>query len=108
MFANGDSKDQAIILAARASGSPNELYAEPIDAAILSLLDDPEQARAGIEVLEHHSRFFVVLKLTFLTTYIDSKPSKCCVFKGGPAKVAHQCGCSQTVKEKISMRTTVI
>uniref|UniRef100_A0A8I7B7T4 Cation-transporting P-type ATPase N-terminal domain-containing protein n=1 Tax=Hordeum vulgare subsp. vulgare TaxID=112509 RepID=A0A8I7B7T4_HORVV len=49
---------------------------EPIDAAVLSLLDDPEQARAGIEVLEHHERFFVALKLMFLTTYIDSNGAK--------------------------------
>lgn len=83
LFANGVDKDQAIILAARASRSQHEFYIEPIDAAILSLLDDPEQARAGIEVLEHHARFFVALKLMFLTTYIDSNGSKCCVFKGG-------------------------
>jgi H+-transporting ATPase len=43
LFANGVGKDQAIILAARASRSQHELYIEPIDAAILSLLDDPEQ-----------------------------------------------------------------
>ncbi|KAM0926345.1 hypothetical protein ACQ4PT_003455 [Festuca glaucescens] len=72
-------------------------------SSILSLLDDPEQATAGIEVLECHSRIFVALKLMFLTTYIDSKGSKCCVFKGDPAKVAHQCGCSKAVKDKISM-----
>ncbi|KAI4995668.1 hypothetical protein ZWY2020_035571 [Hordeum vulgare] len=83
LFANGVDKDQAIILAARASRSQHEFYVEPIDAAVLSLLDDPEQARAGIEVLEHHERFFVALKLMFLTTYIDSNGAKCCVFKGG-------------------------
>uniref|UniRef100_A0A453J8C1 Uncharacterized protein n=1 Tax=Aegilops tauschii subsp. strangulata TaxID=200361 RepID=A0A453J8C1_AEGTS len=86
LFANSVDKDQAIILAARASRSQHEFCIESIDAAILSLLDDPEQARAGIEVLEHHARFFVALKLMFLTTYIDSNGSKCCVFKGDPAK----------------------
>ncbi|XP_066360486.1 plasma membrane ATPase-like isoform X2 [Miscanthus floridulus] len=104
MFADGVNKDRAIILAARASRSQQELYIEPIDAAILRLLDDPEQARFGVEVLEHHACFFVALKLMFQTTYIDeSNGSKCCVFKGDPAKVAHQCGCSKEVKEKISM-----
>ncbi|CAD6209136.1 unnamed protein product [Miscanthus lutarioriparius] len=104
MFADGVNKDRAIILAARASRSQHELYIEPIDAAILRLLDDPEQARFGVEVLEHHACFFVALKLMFQTTYIDeSNGSKCCVFKGDPAKVAHQCGCSKEVKEKISM-----
>jgi len=43
MFADGINKDRAIILAARASRSQHELYIEPIDAAILRLLDDPEQ-----------------------------------------------------------------
>ncbi|XP_066360490.1 ATPase 9, plasma membrane-type-like isoform X3 [Miscanthus floridulus] len=88
MFADGVNKDRAIILAARASRSQQELYIEPIDAAILRLLDDPEQARFGVEVLEHHACFFVALKLMFQTTYIDeSNGSKCCVFKGDPAKV---------------------
>jgi H+-transporting ATPase len=43
LFANGVGKDQAIILAARASRSQHELYIEPIDATILSLLDDPKR-----------------------------------------------------------------
>ncbi|ONL92666.1 ATPase 2 plasma membrane-type [Zea mays] len=60
MFADSVNKDHAIVLAARASRSQHELYIEPIDAAILSLLDDPEQ-------------------------------------------VAHHCGSSKEVKEKISM-----
>ncbi|KAK8447013.1 hypothetical protein SEVIR_9G578770v4 [Setaria viridis] len=103
LFADGVNKDRAIILAARASRSQHELYIEPFDAAIISLLDDPEQAWSGIQVLENHARFFVALKLMFLTTYIDDgNGSKCCVFKGDPAKVAHQCGCSKAVKEKIS------
>ncbi|OQU93441.1 hypothetical protein SORBI_3001G539400 [Sorghum bicolor] len=88
MFADGVSKDHAIILAARASRSQHELYIEPIDAAILRLLDDPEQARFGVQVLEHHACFFVALKLMFQTTYIDEgNGSKCCVFKGDPTKV---------------------
>uniref|UniRef100_A0A453J8I8 Uncharacterized protein n=1 Tax=Aegilops tauschii subsp. strangulata TaxID=200361 RepID=A0A453J8I8_AEGTS len=43
LFANSVDKDQAIILAARASRSQHEFCIESIDAAILSLLDDPEQ-----------------------------------------------------------------
>ncbi|KAK8447016.1 hypothetical protein SEVIR_9G578770v4 [Setaria viridis] len=83
LFADGVNKDRAIILAARASRSQHELYIEPFDAAIISLLDDPEQAWSGIQVLENHARFFVALKLMFLTTYIDDgNGSKCCVFKG--------------------------
>ncbi|ONL92665.1 ATPase 2 plasma membrane-type [Zea mays] len=87
MFADSVNKDHAIVLAARASRSQHELYIEPIDAAILSLLDDPEQARLGVQVLEHHASFFVALKLMFQTTYIDEgNRFKCCVFKGDPAK----------------------
>uniref|UniRef100_A0A0E0NT48 P-type ATPase A domain-containing protein n=1 Tax=Oryza rufipogon TaxID=4529 RepID=A0A0E0NT48_ORYRU len=116
LFAKGVNEDQAIVLASRASRSQHELYIEPIDPAILSLLDDPEQARAGVQVIEHHAHFFVSLKLMFLATYIDENGSKCCVFKGDPAnashlynihttekRVAHQCGCSKAVKERISM-----
>ncbi|KAL6645290.1 hypothetical protein ACP70R_016898 [Stipagrostis hirtigluma subsp. patula] len=103
LFSDAVNIDDAIILAARASRSQHELYIEPIDEGILSLLDDPEQARSGIQVLEHHARFFIALKLMFLTTYIDRNGFKCSVFKGDPAKVAHQCGCDKSVKEKISM-----
>uniref|UniRef100_A0A0D9VNE0 Uncharacterized protein n=1 Tax=Leersia perrieri TaxID=77586 RepID=A0A0D9VNE0_9ORYZ len=95
LFANSVNKDQAIVLASRASRSQQELHIEPIDAAILNLLDDPEQARAGVQVIEHHARFFVALKLMFLTTYIDENGSMC--------SVAHQCRCSKATKERISM-----
>ncbi|XP_052146029.1 ATPase 3, plasma membrane-type-like isoform X2 [Oryza glaberrima] len=44
LFAKGVNEDQAIVLASRASRSQHELYIEPIDPAILSLLDDPEQS----------------------------------------------------------------
>ncbi|EMS53625.1 Plasma membrane ATPase [Triticum urartu] len=42
-------------------------------------------ARTGIEVLEHHSRFFVALKLMFLTTYIDSNGPKWIINVAGKA-----------------------
>ena len=43
VYAEGIDKDTAILLAARASLAYNELCKEPIDAAILDLMDDPEQ-----------------------------------------------------------------
>lgn len=43
VYAEGIDKDRAILLAARASKAHNELYIEPIDAAILDLVDDPEK-----------------------------------------------------------------
>lgn len=43
VYAEGIDKNRAVLLAARASISHNNLYKEPIDAAILDLTDDPEQ-----------------------------------------------------------------
>ncbi|KAL5210642.1 hypothetical protein ABZP36_006265 [Zizania latifolia] len=74
LFGSGVNKGQAIILASRASRSQHELYLKLIDAAILSLLDDPEQ---------HRARFFVALKQMFLTTYIDENDYKCCPHRFG-------------------------
>ncbi|XP_062191332.1 plasma membrane ATPase 1-like [Phragmites australis] len=87
VYADGIDKDHAILLAARASKAHNELYKEPIDAAILGLIDDPEQVRVGIEVIEHHSRFFVAMILMYMTTYIDGNGSKCSVLKVDSALV---------------------
>ncbi|GJN03921.1 hypothetical protein PR202_ga21418 [Eleusine coracana subsp. coracana] len=81
VYAEGIDKDHAILLAMWASKSNNELFIEPTDAAILGLVDDPEQARVGIEVLEHNSRFFVAMTLMYMTTYIDETGSKCSVLK---------------------------
>ena len=55
LFADGFNKDQAIILAARASRSQHEFYIEPIDAAILSLLDDPEQVSFPLIMLSFNA-----------------------------------------------------
>lgn len=58
------------------------------------------QAWSGVQVLEHHARFFVALKLMFLTTYIDTNGSKCCVIKGDPAKASHCCNARHTTFTK--------
>ncbi|KAK3122096.1 hypothetical protein QOZ80_8BG0665080 [Eleusine coracana subsp. coracana] len=87
VYAEGIDKDHAILLAMRASKSNNELFIEPTDAAILGLVDDPEQARVGIEVIEHNSRFFVAMTLMYMTTYIDETGSKCSVLKGDPTQL---------------------
>uniref|UniRef100_A0A0E0MFJ3 Uncharacterized protein n=1 Tax=Oryza punctata TaxID=4537 RepID=A0A0E0MFJ3_ORYPU len=97
-------KDHAVLLAARASKAHNELYKEPIDAAILGLMDDPEQVRVGINVIDHCSRMFVAMTLMYMTTYIDENGSKCSVVKDDPALMLRDCSCSKEVKEHICKR----
>ncbi|BAT14081.1 Os11g0489600 [Oryza sativa Japonica Group] len=121
VLTDGIDKDHAVLLAARASKAHNELYKEPIDAAILGLMDDPEQVRVGINVIEHRSRMFVAMTLMYMTTYIDGNGSKCSVLKGDPAlhlpahsmrkrkrkptaKMLRDCSCSNEVKEHIRKR----
>uniref|UniRef100_A0A0E0J1X5 Uncharacterized protein n=1 Tax=Oryza nivara TaxID=4536 RepID=A0A0E0J1X5_ORYNI len=104
VLTEGIDKDHAVLLAARASKAHNELYKEPIDAAILGLMDDPEQARVGINVIEHRSRMFVAMTLMYMTTYIDENGSKCSVLKGDPALMLRDCSCSEEVREHIRKR----
>ncbi|KAL6646119.1 hypothetical protein ACP70R_017727 [Stipagrostis hirtigluma subsp. patula] len=104
VYAEDIDENHAILLAARASKAHNELYVEPTDAAILGLLDDPEQVRVGIKVIEHHSRIFVAMTLMYMTTYIDENGTKCSVLKGDPALVVRQCSCSKEVKEHVLTR----
>ncbi|KAF2910907.1 hypothetical protein DAI22_11g137100 [Oryza sativa Japonica Group] len=104
VLTDGIDKDHAVLLAARASKAHNELYKEPIDAAILGLMDDPEQVRVGINVIEHRSRMFVAMTLMYMTTYIDGNGSKCSVLKGDPALMLRDCSCSNEVKEHIRKR----
>uniref|UniRef100_A0A0A9D414 AHA1 n=1 Tax=Arundo donax TaxID=35708 RepID=A0A0A9D414_ARUDO len=63
VYADGIDQDRAILLAARASKAHNELYKEPIDAAILGLIDDLEQVRVDIEVIAHHCCFFLAMTM---------------------------------------------
>uniref|UniRef100_A0A0E0F5V0 Uncharacterized protein n=1 Tax=Oryza meridionalis TaxID=40149 RepID=A0A0E0F5V0_9ORYZ len=104
VLTDGIDKDHAVLLAARASKAHNELYKEPIDAAILGLMDDPEQVRVGINVIEHRSCMFVAMTLMYMTTYIDGNGSKCSVLKGDPALMLRDCSCSNEVKEHIRKR----
>uniref|UniRef100_A0A0E0BJ58 Uncharacterized protein n=1 Tax=Oryza glumipatula TaxID=40148 RepID=A0A0E0BJ58_9ORYZ len=104
VLTDGIDKDHAVLLAARASKAHNELYKEPIDAAILGLMDDPEQVRVGINVIEHRSCMFVAMTLMYMTTYIDGNGSKCSVLKGDPALMLLDCSCSNEVKEHIRKR----
>ncbi|KAG2672130.1 hypothetical protein I3760_13G025600 [Carya illinoinensis] len=66
VFAKGVDKDMVVLMAARASRLENQ---DAIDAAIVSMLADPKEARAGIEEV-HFLPFNPTDKRTALT-YID-------------------------------------
>ncbi|XXG56814.1 hypothetical protein AAC387_Pa03g4133 [Persea americana] len=67
VFAEGVDKEHMILLAARASKTENQ---DAVDAAIVGMLADPMEARAGIREV-HFLRFNPVDKRTALT-YIDA------------------------------------
>uniref|UniRef100_A0A0E0EJJ5 Plasma membrane ATPase n=1 Tax=Oryza meridionalis TaxID=40149 RepID=A0A0E0EJJ5_9ORYZ len=66
VFVQGVAKDEVILLAARASRVENQ---DAIDTAMVGMLDDPKEARAGIRE-EHFLPFNPVDKRTALT-YVD-------------------------------------
>ncbi|KAL6661227.1 hypothetical protein ACP70R_000611 [Stipagrostis hirtigluma subsp. patula] len=97
VYAEGIDENHAILLAARASKAHNELYVEPTDAATLGLMDDPEQVRVSIKVIEHRSRIFVAM------TSMKMAPSALCS-KVILHCVVRQCSCSKEVKEHVLTR----
>ena len=82
VFANGVDKQHVILLAARASRTENQ---DAIDAAIVGMLADPKEARAGIKEV-HFFPFNPVDKRTALT-YIDSNGNWHRASKGAPEQV---------------------
>eukprot|EP01018_Ginkgo_biloba_P006424 Gb_38430 [translate_table: standard] len=70
VFTTGVEKDQVVLLAARTSRTENQ---DAIDAAIVGMLTDPKEARAGI-IEVHFLPFNPVDKRTALI-YIDSNGS---------------------------------
>ncbi|MCV2423894.1 metal-transporting ATPase, partial [Paucibacter sp. DJ4R-1] len=68
VFAKGVDQDYVILLAARASRVENQ---DAIDAAMVGMLADPKEARAGIREV-HFLPFNPVDKRTALT-YIDNE-----------------------------------
>ena len=80
--ARGVEKEEVLLLAARASRTENQ---DAIDAAMVGMLADPKEARAGIREV-HFFPFNPVDKRTALT-YIDGNGDWHRVSKGAPEQV---------------------
>ncbi|KAK8953982.1 Plasma membrane ATPase 4 [Platanthera zijinensis] len=95
VFAKGVSKDDVMLFAARASRVENQ---DAIDAAMVGMLADPKEARAGITEV-HFLPFNPVDKRTALT-YIDSEGKWHRVSKGAPEQILSLCNAREDVKHK--------
>ncbi|KAK6153369.1 hypothetical protein DH2020_013008 [Rehmannia glutinosa] len=82
VFAKGVDADTVVLMAARASRTENQ---DAIDGAIVGMLADPKEARAGIREV-HFLPFNPTDKRTALT-YIDSEGKMHRVSKGAPEQI---------------------
>ncbi|KAE8665240.1 Plasma membrane ATPase [Hibiscus syriacus] len=96
VFAKGVEREHVILYAARASRTENQ---DAIDAAIVGMLADPKEARAGIREI-HFLPFNPVDKRTALT-YIDSDGNWHRASKGAPEQIITLCNCKEDVKRKV-------
>lgn len=96
VLVGGMDKEQVILLAARASRTENQ---DAIDAAIVGMLADPKEARAGIREV-HFFPFNPVDKRTALT-YIDSHDNWHRVSKGAPEQILNLCNSSEPIRKKV-------
>ncbi|XP_057434607.1 plasma membrane ATPase 4 [Lotus japonicus] len=95
VFTKGIEKEHVILLAARASRTENQ---DAIDAAIVGMLADPKEARAGVREV-HFLPFNPVDKRTALT-YIDSDGSWHRASKGAPEQILNLCNCKEDVRKR--------
>ncbi|KAF7838412.1 plasma membrane ATPase 1-like isoform X1 [Senna tora] len=84
VFAKGVDPDTVVLMAARASRLENQ---DAIDSAIVGMLADPKEARAGIQEV-HFLPFNPTDKRTALT-YIDRDGKMHRVSKGAPEQILH-------------------
>ncbi|XP_022750389.1 plasma membrane ATPase 4-like isoform X2 [Durio zibethinus] len=96
VFAKGVEKEHVILYAASASRTENQ---DAIDAAIVGMLADPKEARAGIQEI-HFLPFNPVDKRTALT-YIDSDGNWHRASKGAPEQIITLCNCKEDVRKKV-------
>ncbi|KAF3444748.1 hypothetical protein FNV43_RR14441 [Rhamnella rubrinervis] len=82
VFVKGVDADAVVLMAARASRTENQ---DAIDAAIVGMLADPKEARAGIQEV-HFLPFNPTDKRTALT-YIDNGDKMNRVSKGAPEQI---------------------
>ncbi|KAL4309046.1 hypothetical protein GQ457_01G049370 [Hibiscus cannabinus] len=96
VFVKDADKEQVMLLAARASRTENQ---DAIDAAIVGMLADPREARAGITEV-HFLPFNPVDKRTALT-YIDSYGNWHRSSKGAPEQILDLCNVKEDFKKKV-------
>ncbi|CAL5333439.1 hypothetical protein CsSME_00015163 [Camellia sinensis var. sinensis] len=96
VFAKGVDKEHVMLLAARASRTENQ---DAIDAAIVGMLADPKEARAGIREV-HFFPFNPVDKRTALT-YIDADSKWHRASKGAPEQILALCNAKEDLKRKV-------
>ncbi|KAK4762016.1 hypothetical protein SAY87_029900 [Trapa incisa] len=96
VFVKDVDKDHVMLLAARASRTENQ---DAIDAAIVGMLADPREARAGIREV-HFFPFNPVDKRTALT-YIDSNGNWHRASKGAPEQILNLCNARDDMKKKV-------
>ncbi|THU52117.1 hypothetical protein C4D60_Mb10t00630 [Musa balbisiana] len=96
VFAKGVDKDHVVLLAARASRTENQ---DAIDAAMVGMLSDPKEARAGIREV-HFFPFNPVDKRTALT-YVDEDGKWHRVSKGAPEQIMILCNCKEDVRKRV-------
>ncbi|CAL5328583.1 unnamed protein product [Camellia sinensis] len=96
VFANGVDKEHVMLLAARASRTENQ---DAIDAAIVGMLADPKEARAGIREV-HFFPFNPVDKRTALT-YVDADGKWHRASKGAPEQILTLCHAKEDLKKKV-------
>ncbi|KAG0475591.1 hypothetical protein HPP92_015277 [Vanilla planifolia] len=96
VFAKGTSKDDVILYAARASRTENQ---DAIDAAMVGMLADPKEARAGITEV-HFLPFNPVDKRTALT-YYDVNGHWHRVSKGAPEQILSLCNAREDVRNRV-------
>ncbi|KAK4793354.1 hypothetical protein SAY86_023789 [Trapa natans] len=96
VFVKNVDKEHVILLAAYASRTENQ---DAIDAAIVGMLADPKEARAGIREV-HFFPFNPVDKRTALT-YIDSNGNWHRSSKGAPEQILALCNAREDLKKKV-------
>ncbi|CAH8338122.1 unnamed protein product [Eruca vesicaria subsp. sativa] len=94
--ARGVEKEEVLLYAARASRTENQ---DAIDAAMVGMLADPKEARAGIREI-HFFPFNPVDKRTALT-YIDSNGDWHRVSKGAPEQILDLCNARADLRKRV-------
>ncbi|VVB06366.1 unnamed protein product [Arabis nemorensis] len=96
IFKRGIDKDMAVLMAARAARLENQ---DAIDTAIVSMLSDPKEARAGIQEL-HFLPFSPANRRTALT-YLDGEGKMHRVSKGAPEEILDMAHNKLEIKDKV-------